>query len=462
MQESAQSSAYHITNDKETISFLTTALAERTTQVVRWQEQYADLEKEHREMVEKAKRLFANYQNFASWEYYEARCAYVFDTVIQPYAQSKGLEFDGSTRESIDRVMVPFLYDAMEAQILRDQLHNLESQTEVIKHELLASRNQCQWLEEKTLAQHTELQDLGKNLKISQGETQHSQNQMQALQKEMLASVSKVQAISDETFSRDFCALASMVKSLGRSVRPSQDVEVANVLEPWEFLFGVEKHQWGTRARKKAFVEAWIWGVLINVVFWHPFAFFGEKTEHIQDTWTLIFGKECIDDWPDPSTDCDAWRYNTVKNLVKQIGQATIIEGQTDEEHMHAEGEIRDLQESVLRVRDRTADVIKGNLTAVSPTADLTQVPDIVNQAFTLAMNMSLQRCRLMVGYPKIGAEFDIDSMTPVPDRDGYDTGEGVVAFIVNPGLTKWGDAKGNHFDNWHEIVPSLVQLKPR
>ena len=51
--------------------------------------------------------------------------------------------------------------------------------------------------------------------------------------------------------------------------------------------------------------------------------------------------------------------------------------------------------------------------------------------------------------------------MTSVPDRDGDDINDGVVAFVVNPGLTKWGDARGEKLDERYDIVPCLVQLEP-
>jgi hypothetical protein len=50
--------------------------------------------------------------------------------------------------------------------------------------------------------------------------------------------------------------------------------------------------------------------------------------------------------------------------------------------------------------------------------------------------------------------------MTSVPDRDCEDIEGGFVAFVVNPGLTKWGDARGLHLDQRNDIVPSLVQLE--
>lgn len=46
-----------------------------------------------------------------------------------------------------------------------------------------------------------------------------------------------------------------------------------------------------------------------------------------------------------------------------------------------------------------------------------------------------------------------------MPDLDGDDIDDGVVAFIVKPGLRKWGNAHGKMLDQYYDIVPSLVQL---
>jgi hypothetical protein len=50
--------------------------------------------------------------------------------------------------------------------------------------------------------------------------------------------------------------------------------------------------------------------------------------------------------------------------------------------------------------------------------------------------------------------------MTAVPDRNGRDIEEGTVSFVVNSGLTKWGDAEGRNMDCRYDIIASLVQVE--
>ncbi|KAJ8113128.1 hypothetical protein OPT61_g4673 [Boeremia exigua] len=85
----------------------------------------------------------------------------------------------------------------------------------------------------------------------------------------------------------------------------------------------------------------------------------------------------------------------------------------------------------------------------------------IVDRAFTLALEMSLQNCRFQVTYPSAGAKFHDGSMSSLPDLDGEDISDGIVAFVVNLGLTKWGDAHGKMLDQRYDVVSALVQLEP-
>jgi hypothetical protein len=64
----------------------------------------------------------------------------------------------------------------------------------------------------------------------------------------------------------------------------------------------------------------------------------------------------------------------------------------------------------------------------------------IVNEAFVLAMHMSLQRSRLQITYPDIGKEVNTPEIESMPPYGEGDVDNGIVAFVINPGLTKWGE----------------------
>jgi hypothetical protein len=60
--------------------------------------------------------------------------------------------------------------------------------------------------------------------------------------------------------------------------------------------------------------------------------------------------------------------------------------------------------------------------------------------------------------WPQLDEEYSLGVTTglvSIPDSE--EVPEGRVAFIVNPGLTKWGDAHGKCLDQRLDIVPALV-----
>ncbi|USP81406.1 hypothetical protein yc1106_08680 [Curvularia clavata] len=350
--------------------------------------------------------------------------------------------------------------EAEASKYLRGQLENFGAQKEALREDLMASRLQCQSLEEQLYHREAKLQDSLQTLKLCRDEARGLRDQVQALQKEMLAQVPNNEVITDEVFSRDFHAIVSLVKSLSRSIQPPQNVDILDALEPGVLLRDVSKHHWDTRARKKAYVEAWIWSVLIDKVFRYAFGPCKDLVNlHIY--WCFIFGDSWINRWPKPNPESETWRFTTVTKLVGDTGQETLIAGQDHGDRPGLNAYAHQLQQEMLERRGYVANIIKSHLTAVVPTSDLSHISEVVNKAFALALDMSMQRFRVQVTWPDIGEEFEASSMTPVPDRNGEEIRRGVVAFIVNPGLSRWGNARGQDFGVCHEIVPSLVQLEP-
>ena len=191
----------------------------------------------------------------------------------------------------------------------------------------MASRLQCQSLEEQLYHREDKLQDSLQTLKLCRDEARGLRDQVQALQKEMLAQVPNNEVITDEVFSRDFHAIVSLVNSLSRSIQPPQNVDFLDALEPGVLLRDVSKHHWDTRARKKAYVEAWIWSVLIDAVFQYSFGFCGELID-LHEDWCFIFGKGWLDNWPKPSPESETWRFTTVNKMVGDIGRETLVASQ--------------------------------------------------------------------------------------------------------------------------------------
>jgi hypothetical protein len=356
-------------------------------------------------------------------KYARSRYDYLLQKLVLPYARERNLHWDDRNADSISVTLQPLIADVTQAKQVRQQL--------------LSSKDEMQ-----------ALQDQVKGL----------QAQVQSLQTEMLARVDKVVAVSDDQFNQDFRALAALVKSLSRSVRVTEDMNIFGIIRPHYLHKHVAEHQWANRARKKYYIEAWIWSILYQRIFSNPFAILGRIGEEFGDTWECLFGDDFVDRWPVPSSLCENWRCIGIERMVDQVGRSTIMEGLAGTPP--GSEAVQSLRDQVTKTRSATCDIIGSKIVLVSTTVDLTRVPLIVNKAYSLAMEMSLQRSRLQVTWPYVGELFVKEEMSCVPDSDGEEFEAGTVAFTVHPGLVKWGDANGKNFEERYDIVSSLVHLE--
>lgn len=331
-------------------------------------------------------------------KYADNRYQYFLSRVIQPYAKSKGLRWDDQSKATIDVIMDPLSNDALEATSLRQQV--------------------------------------------------------QALQKELLAKVEKTQSMSDDQFSQDFRNLVALIKTLSRTIRPNEKVNIFDILGSPILLSNVAQEHWTGRAGKKCFFEAWVWSVLLDTVFKSPFAIFGHVSNELRDVWDKMFQTKSDKDWPCPSSVSEGWRCATMDRLLEIVEPSLITGG-------ILQGDTDAMKDNVLQARFELLGIVGGSLKHIDSAINFALISQIVDKAFTLALQMSLQRARLQVTYPDVGANFNKDEMSVMPGEDGEDADEGVVSYVVNPGLTKWGDAHGKHFDQRYDIVPALVQLEP-
>jgi len=357
----------------------------------------------------------------------------VLHDVVIPYARRKGFRMNEDSGEVIDDVLGPLSRDAMEAEVLRDKVTKLQKSNSNV--------------EGRSQATHQEMKNL-------QAECVGLRKQVTALQQDALGRIEQVRVVSDSQFERDFQVLASSIKTFSRSIQSAEKVDVSNLVDSKLFLNDVSLHHWQGRARKKTFLEAWTWAILVNSVFRNPFAVFGNNVERVNQAWHELFGSDHNHDWPSPSVVCENWRRNTAEHL-RESANTVVRHNDT-------------LEPTPKRTKTARIDASKefaneweSFLEGMFPGSDFAQVHNIVDKAFALAVQMSLQRCRLQITYPSTGCMFVEGEMTSVPDREGDDIDAGVVAFVVNPGLTKWGDARGEKLDERHDIVPCLVQLEP-
>ena len=357
--------------------------------------------------------------------YDSARYDYVLKHAILPFAKELRDEYNDENADTIDRVLQPLLHNALRAKALQNQLKGLPLQ-----------------------------------LRKSQAETELLKEQVQRLQNEMLTQVEKVQVISDEQFAQEFRAIISHVKTLSRSVCLSPRANMFEILEPKKLLLDTDGRHWEVRTHRKYYIEAWIWSVLLELVFATPFSLFGKAGKAWASNWKYLYGPAHEGETPAPSVSCEKYRCTVAREFARLAGRETISRGRKeayDRKRMMA----RRLAEGALECRNEVATVIATKLADISSNVEVSQIPSTVDRAFTLALEMSLQKCRLQVTYPAIGATFHNGKMSSLPDLDGEDANDGNVAFVVNPGLTKWGDAHGKMLDQQYDIVPALVQLEP-
>jgi hypothetical protein len=325
------------------------------------------------------------------------RYKYVVEQVFLPYAQERRLEFDDRTRESLDFVILPMLQETRDSVILHGQ--------------------------------------------------------MQVLQQRLLSKERRATPLSDEQFETDFRGLVAQIKTLSRLLRLKEGIDVVETLGTCRLASGATPNRQSGRFGKKLFIESWIWSNLMQTIFRTPFSIFETENNTVSNLWSNMFGSGHSQGWPRPSLPCETWRYTTMEHLIAAVDTAVITQGMAKAHYSH-------LEQHTLAVRDNITSVIATYLALVALPIDFSLVGQIINKAFVLAMHMSLQRSRLQITYPDIGKEANPPEIESMPPYGEDDVDNGIVAFVINPGLTKWGDVHGKAFDYRYDIVPARVQLE--
>jgi exonuclease VII small subunit len=279
--------------------------------------------------------------------------------------------------------------------------------------------------------------------------------QVQELQTDMLAKVDKLQAMSDEKFCLNFGTLASSIKTFSRAIKLSSTVSITDIvaLNQCLLLRGVQTKYWNTGARRKGMIEAYVWSVLIKYVFRSPFHMLGSVCGQFSHGFTGLFGQLHTQGWPTPCELAERWKCTTAERLVELVGSEASLEELP--ENVHPE-----IVESMKRLRSDLYKVIESTFVTLSPTTDFLQLHAIVDKAIKLALQMSLQRSRIQIVWPNVGDPFLSRETRSLKNITDEDVEEGTVAFIINPGLAKWGDAHGKNLHKRLDLVPSRVFIE--
>jgi hypothetical protein len=281
----------------------------------------------------------------------------------------------------------------------------------------------------------------------------------QRLQQEMLANVERTSSMSDEQFEKQYRQLASAIKGVTRSVSSQSFDATAGSYRDFRLLQDVPEKYWDTRSRKKSRLEAVVWSVLVDNVFLNPFLTFGTQIPVLRGlalVWTDTFGSSHHYDWPVPSPCSEMWRHITIEHLLHSTTRA-VFTGDEPFEVEHG----NDFQRSVHGAKCTVFEQIYRIFEDLEPGYDGKWLEAIVHKAFTLAIDMFSQRCRFQIMWPEVGETYlfgETTGLTSIPESEEVLSGR--VAFTVNPGLTKWGDAYGKCLDQRLDIVPALVFIE--
>lgn len=305
----------------------------------------------------------AETQTFAL-DFFQSRYNHIVNMVLKPFATTRGFEYNDANDRLMDLVLRPLYEDALEASELRRQVSEILSQ-----------------------------------LQKSQTEASSLRSHVQELQKEMLARIEKVQAISDEHFAQDFRSLGAHVKSLSRSARLNLGADMLQSLGSGSLLSNTSEHHWKIRANQKYYIEAWIWGVLLDSIFGSAFSMYGKSGSSWSSSWNALFGIGQIGAWPRPTASSESFRCTVADQLVTLIGRDTIVRGQADTQGRAGSVARRGVA-ATLECRGEVANTMGTKLTSISSTVGVSEISNIIDRAFALALDMSLQKCRLRSSFP--------------------------------------------------------------
>ncbi|OCL15189.1 hypothetical protein AOQ84DRAFT_225441 [Glonium stellatum] len=300
-------------------------------------------------------------------------------------------------------------------------------------------------------------------------ETSRLEHNLETLQKSLLSNVERFRPTQDDELIGHFENLASSIKVITRDVPSSTDGnKLASQFAHYTLINGVAMTHWNNKLHRKYLLEAAIWSILMDTIFSTPFYVFGKFANLYTAEWGQLFLRKAAiiqseDDnefsWPPPSPLCEKWRYVTAEQLQNRMTG----EGSADHEGEKSGNQKTDdwVEASHQEARLDIERALMDALLPVAPSIKVTKIEKITRKACELAVQLGLQRCRLQIVAPELEQEYIAKKTTNVMGISGCENIKtGHVAFIVNPGLRKWGDGHGGHLDQSFDLVPALVYIE--
>ncbi|OAG11881.1 uncharacterized protein CC84DRAFT_1079946 [Paraphaeosphaeria sporulosa] len=276
-----------------------------------------------------------------------------------------------------------------------------------------------------------------------------------SLQQKLLCNVDKIDAVPDAMFATEFRQLAKAIKALSRQIQlkdPESLIRIDAVTQ--SLLVGrVKREDLNSAVCIRPIIEAFVWSILYSRLFCNPY-----KDCHQLSSTIYALANKILSNhqhrWPSPTTSSEKWRVISMEQLVQRVGEEAIATGKI-------QGKCLQLEANIRRVRSKVKDIIEGYLIRVSPGTNFSRVDAIVDKAFSLALHIFLQRCRIQVVYPDIGDTYDKEQPHLDSIAESIEVEKGRVALIASPGLAKWVDGEGKHLDQRLDVVPAMVLAKP-
>jgi hypothetical protein len=280
----------------------------------------------------------------------------------------------------------------------------------------------------------------------------HEREKVRQVEEDMRMSADQFVALRDDELRGGFYKLIAEIESLSR-LQPAPD-----------FLQCAQS--WGVNIRlppnlpargQKLLLRSVLWSIIVEGVFSTPFRAFGTYGDHLYETWTTLFAPSqdpLLDGWPRVDALAEKWRYATVDRLQRTLMAST--------ENMTQSSQLE--QSKNANITGMAAQLA----TLFSPGSNDTQtlfnrLQAMLDNASGFAISIALERCRVRVFVPPatrfLGSKKprDCKDVKDVHPGDEAEIPFGDAEFVVAPGLSKEGNARGGKLDDRMVLTKAMV-----
>lgn len=242
-----------------------------------------------------------------------------------------------------------------------------------------------------------------------------------------------IDGLTDPELSEQFGLLANAVREVSR-VR----WEKANE-QYWPYPESNIGRVPNPRKLKQQIVQACIWNILFEKVFFTPFQVFADEGMIMHGEWTRTYGKDTYakdsqpSHWPHPTQKSEAWRYQKIKSCLQaleQMGTASVEMQRCKDGYGHS---LNEASREISRAIEKLCLVDENQQRAIH---------SLVSQAAKFWLDVGSQHYRVLVVMP---------SSTANPLQEAKPS-YGQIQLIINPKLQRIGNAVGEALDKMETV----------